>query len=440
MYNQISKGGKIKAYGSEIPLPYSRIPELQGKSFDQIIEQAEKDIFSAHGFKGYRDATAKIQAMNHAVEKARLTWACISAKSQRSKKTSTGYYYSVKCFENLTEIKPVYDDLSFQIPPSRQGEQINNFTNRSRQRFLGKVRRLQKSELPLPVFVTLTYHHNYTNFKGAKSHLNVFLQRYRRLGKEFAYFWKMEMQKRGAIHFHLAMFLPKKIRDLNIHQIRKRIQQDWGECTKSVDYQTVPVTRIKYINRYKKKRIYAFGEKYLTLCRGVNTIFQKQPDWEHLQYGTNVRTVGSWKEMIGYLGKYFKKPVDSCDFDGKTGRFWGFSYNLDFNALHEGCVYPEDETRVVQFSHTINTLAFRNLAEYLKERALDIRDDDSRPEWMKDKHLEKIRNIYEAQKRRYVVNKEKIEAGRTFQAEIPVKYSGRCFKYLASVPVNVFFT
>ena len=62
-------------------------------------------------------------------------------------------------------------------------------------------------------FVTLTYGRHVPTHKEAKKMLDIFLKRTRRyFGFNVEYVWVAELQKRGAIHFHilLAEYLPKE--------------------------------------------------------------------------------------------------------------------------------------------------------------------------------------------------------------------------------------
>jgi hypothetical protein len=54
--------------------------------------------------------------------------------------------------------------------------------------------------------VTLTYLENMQDARAAKKHLHAFAQALHRSYPGAGYIWKMECQKRGAIHFHLLVF------------------------------------------------------------------------------------------------------------------------------------------------------------------------------------------------------------------------------------------
>ena len=372
---------------------------FEGNNPDRYIDQRERQLY-AECSDNRAMFEAKYNMMIHRVEKARTLWACITAKSQRTKnfKYQNGCYYQVNTFSQMTEIKPKIERDRGIKPPERSGETIQKFTKRSRQRLMRKARTMNKGQmriwdknqqkrvtikksLPLPYFVTLTYHRNMKNPEQGKKDLNTFLQRFRRLSKYFAYVWKMEPQKRGAVHFHLAFFIPDEVfpaawrglRKLRVEWLRMRISAAWNEIAEP----------------------------------GDNT---------HLQAGTNVRTVDNWKQFLAYIFKYCGKEIDNPWKDMDTGRFWGFSYNLDFEALHIGFVDHEDLERINDFCNALNSVTFAQFLKHCIDNAKRARKN------LKGKELygrlRHIRNSYERQKRRFLINRDKIDKGYMLQFEI----------------------
>jgi len=367
------------------------------------------------------------------LNRMKAQWACITAKSQRRKKfagSGDRIYYQIEQYEDLV-VAPKYERTMGTAPPSRENEKITRFTERSRQRMMSKGRRLKKSGLPLPYFVTLTYHKNYTDCQRAKEHLNTFLQRWRRRGGDFAYFWKLEAQKRGAIHFHLGMFLPTTWRKIDIQKIRETIQTDWAQVTKDVDGIDAPYTQFDYIRKKKYKDEQYDGRTVTTRCAKPQKKNKRVADWDHQQYGTNVRTVKNWTQFLAYLYKYLGKEQDIDPFiDAETGeiqptgRFWGFSYNLDFSALQIGILDERELERVNEFCNNLNDTAYRQYLEHMrqnKKRVFEKFGPDQQKQIKQE--LYKISKSVAAQKRRYQINKQKIRAGYMLQFEINKKYS-----------------
>lgn len=422
---------KIDRFQKNLPSNFSS-KELnqffQGVDVDKWLEEREKELWILTGCKPTKVET-QVEMLNERVERACVNWACISAKTQREQnfKGENGVSFTLKIYDRLTTVTPQYERIGGMKPPDRTDNPIYKFSEKSRTRLMNKARRLDKSELPLPFFVTLTYRDNYQDPKGAKDHLNTFFQRWRRKDRRFAYFWKMEPQKRGAVHFHLALFIPystqKKIlqekqdqlRELDweasrINALRLKIQRDWAEVTKDVSGIRIPYTSETFV------------------------------DPVHEWAGTNVRKVDNWKMFLGYCYKYCGKEVDNPFGENvETGRFWGFSYNLDFSAKKVSKVDFKDIEELNQFCNTLNTLAFWTLVEHLKNNAQRKKKElADKPKKLRE-NLAHLRAVYEKQKRRFMINREKIKEGRSLQFEIKSKLSLDCERLVKSENVETFF-
>lgn len=89
---------------------------------------------------------------------------------------------------------------------SRRGS-VLQFSKKSRLRLLELFNRLDWDYYTSPVvFITLTYGQRWPKPEQAKKHLTAFLKRVRRAFPESAAVWRVEMQKRGAPHWHLMFF------------------------------------------------------------------------------------------------------------------------------------------------------------------------------------------------------------------------------------------
>lgn len=97
---------------------------------------------------------------------------------------------------------------------------INKKINLNRSR--NKIIRLCSCNKDLTTFITLTYRENFQDFKRSKYHLNYFLKKF----KDLKYIYVLELQGRGAIHFHLLCNL--SINFKTSHRGRKsQIQKDY---------------------------------------------------------------------------------------------------------------------------------------------------------------------------------------------------------------------
>lgn len=163
----------------------------------------------------------------------------------------------------------------------RRGK-VAGFSDASRRRLLrlfASIDRRANDGRP-PITVTLTYPGEHPSAELAKTHLRAFEKRLTRQYPLAATIWRLELQQRGAAHFHLAIFGPRFIP----HQW---VARAWFEVV------------------------------------GSN-------DPKHLEAGTETRAVRSWKKAAAYFSKYIAKKEQLAD-DGlaaleeseNMGRNWG---------------------------------------------------------------------------------------------------------------------
>lgn len=471
----------FNTYTTELPSSFdfdSLSKFFEGDNSEKYLNSREIEFYIKSGAENYNTARAQIEMLNRKVEKARTQWACISAKTQRTKKAdfNNGVFYELKAFQNLVQLSPKYKRTRPISAGRETGEKVQRFTKRSRQRMLAKAKKMNSEGLQLPYFVTLTYERNMKDFKYAKKDLNAFFQRFRRMGKDFRYFWKMEPQKRGAIHFHLAFFPPKNFFPEKWEKYAKN-----NELVKNQDIY-VEYVRLRVSSAWNEIAEPGYNERMKDLLRleneGETVNFNYPADKNNnLIVGTNCRAVYNWKMFIGYVGKYMEKEVDENPWEnGKTfikrheiktiagkkcvpvatinrvryantdftdlpidsmlyenheerritgalhtGRWWGFSYNFDFKEIYSGVMNSDNESKkhVKQLANTLNEINHSLTLKQLKgnaERARKTLKGDSLK-----RRLEHLRNIWEKQKNRYIVNKDKIELGRSLQFQINVK-------------------
>jgi len=148
------------------------------------------------------------------------------------------------------------------------------FSKRSRKRMLELVARLDdKSYYDNPVrFITLTYPWLMTDGKRAKRDLQTFVKRLRRIAPEMSGIWRMELQKRGSIHFHVMAWGLPFVDNLTVRQW-------WSEVIGFVGY----------------------------------------------PLNTDIRRLKSVKQMFYYVAKYMGKPshLDTVPYLTEFGRWWG---------------------------------------------------------------------------------------------------------------------
>ncbi len=128
------------------------------------------------------------------------------------------------------------------------------------------------------IFVTLTYPHEWPeDTEVCKRHLKAFRKRLQREFGTFAAFWRMGIQKRGAWHFHLLLFMGPSLGLLG--KLRRFISFAWYEITGKVSE-------------------------------------------GHLRTGTRVEAVKKWKQATSYVERYMAKPEEFPE-GLQTGRIWG---------------------------------------------------------------------------------------------------------------------
>jgi hypothetical protein len=171
-------------------------------------------------------------------------------------------------------------------PPMRRGggtrDRVRGFTRESRTNLLRRLasinRTVFRSFKRRLIFVTLTYPKQYPEDPElCKRHLAAVRKRLERRYKSFAAFWRMGIQRRGAWHFHLLLFVGPSVG--SIGELRRFISSSWYEVTGKVSE-------------------------------------------GHLRTGTRVEAVKKWKQVTSYAERYMAKPEEFPE-GLQTGRIWG---------------------------------------------------------------------------------------------------------------------
>jgi hypothetical protein len=132
--------------------------------------------------------------------------------------------------------------------------------------------------------VTLTYPHVYPEDpEVCKRHLKALSKRLKRRFGDFAGFWRLGIQRRGAWHFHLLLFVPTSPGLLA--NLRYFVSSSWYE-----------------------------------VCGEVSE--------GHLHAGTRVEEIRTWRRATSYAERYMAKEEEFPN-GFETGRIWGaWSENL----------------------------------------------------------------------------------------------------------------
>lgn len=147
--------------------------------------------------------------------------------------------------------------------PRRYGRGNRNitthFSDRSRKNLLEHFAIIDKGKAKNATFITLTYVENQRDHRKAQRDIDTFIKRLCREKDNIFGVWKKELQKRGAIHFHLMVW--------NLPFVYKAwCAYTWGEITGSWDTVTCdqtgesekvpPFTRIEYCKSQRKAWYY----------------------------------------------------------------------------------------------------------------------------------------------------------------------------------------
>jgi hypothetical protein len=182
--------------------------------------------------------------------------------------------------------------LSPPSPPLRHGrgirDRIRGLSRESRTNLLRRLASINRTAFKAfrgrMIFLTLTYPHEYPeDSEVCKNHLKALRKRLQRKFGDFAGFWRLGIQQRGAWHFHLLLFVGPSMGSMD--ELRRFISSSWYEVTGKVSE-------------------------------------------GHLRAGTRVEAVRKWKEATSYVERYMAKPEEFPE-GLQTGRIWGV-WNKEF--------------------------------------------------------------------------------------------------------------
>ena len=161
-------------------------------------------------------------------------------------------------------------------------ERVRGFSRASRTNLLRRLASINRSAFRAfkgrMIFVTLTYPGEWPDDPElCKRHLKALRKRLQREFAPFAAFWRLGIQKRGAWHFHLLLFVGSSVGPVG--ELRRFISSSWYEVTGKVSE-------------------------------------------GHLRAGTRVEAVKRWREATSYVERYMAKPEEFPE-GLKTGRIWG---------------------------------------------------------------------------------------------------------------------
>jgi hypothetical protein len=167
---------------------------------------------------------------------------------------------------------------------------ISKFSKKSRFRLFETLAMINFDFPVKPVFVSLTYHHGHRLIvDDNKTHLHHFLVSLRRYDPNIQYIWRIELQKRGAPHFHLIIFPSFQAVVYNEDDLFFVISSLWHDIAD-------PKSRA------------------------------------HKEYGCKSTTINNYRSACAYVSKYLAKVPNGME-DVIQGKHWGCSRNLPFHVI-----------------------------------------------------------------------------------------------------------
>src|SRR5919107_2606019 len=152
-----------------------------------------------------------------------------------------------------------------RLSPSRRcgggiREKVSGFSRASRTNLLRRLASINRSAFKAfkgrLISITLTYPHEYPEDPElCKNHLKALRKRLQRKFGEFAGFWRMGIQRRGAWHFHLLLFVKPSFGP--VRELRRFISSSWYEVTGKVSEDHLHAgTRVLAVTRWREVTSY----------------------------------------------------------------------------------------------------------------------------------------------------------------------------------------
>jgi hypothetical protein len=161
-------------------------------------------------------------------------------------------------------------------------DRVRGFSRASRRNLLRRLASINRDAFKAfkgrLISITLTYPYEYPeNPEVCKNHLKALRKRLQRKCGNCAAFWRLGIQRRGALHFHLLLFVGPSVG--SIDELRRFISSSWYEVTGKVSE-------------------------------------------GHLRTGTRVEAVKKWKQATSCVERYLAKAEEFPE-GLETGRIWG---------------------------------------------------------------------------------------------------------------------
>lgn len=167
--------------------------------------------------------------------------------------------YSHVYFYDTTKLKKEKNNINFVKPfiKRQQNYELKQVEIKNINRSKFNCQRIALANLDSwQTFITLTYSDNFVNISLSRKHFSYFIDKIRRVKKDFKYLCITEFQKRGAIHYHL-------LTNININDSTLLYLQEDNPKFKHIKYWNYGFNSVEFIKDNKNK-IVGYISKYMT--------------------------------------------------------------------------------------------------------------------------------------------------------------------------------
>jgi hypothetical protein len=196
-------------------------------------------------------------------------------------------YYKVRQYLNGETVFVAYrlsDPNDLTPGRDRKNEQLSD---RARSKIKRAGRMMEYEYGNSCSFCTLTYRKVVPRHDQAKRHLDNFLKRLRRKYPELEYLWVAELQKRGAIHYHILFncFIHHSIINKEWNEVVANWTKKQGKKHEKLypNIQT-PQSPARYMAKYLSKEGSRIGGNFYDMSKGIRSLIKPTKE-----YTTEVR-------------------------------------------------------------------------------------------------------------------------------------------------------
>jgi len=225
---------------------------------------------------------------------------------------------SVTVYRGVVDV--TYGPLATQTPVGGERAEVTRFSSASRRRLIRAVATAHDAP---QLFFTLTYPDEFPSIAESKVHVRRMLQhvirRLKRVGNDASFVWRMELQKRGAVHYHVLGWLAA-------------YPLDWAPmygASKDVrDNAQLFIASRGWTEEYTQGCSHSW-QGCLTYLSALWVHTVGSEDAAFLNRGVDVTELGEDENASRYVAKYAAKGSTSLVVDQDTGeilptgRHWG---------------------------------------------------------------------------------------------------------------------